>query len=221
MASAGRDEETRIKVLIVDDHAVVAQSLVRLLEESADIVVVGTAGTVQEAVSEARLREPDVILLDWELPDGTGADAARRIKHDRPETQIVVLTGFADEPALVTAIESGCSGFLEKTQAPEMVVAAVRSVHRGEALLAPAMLMKILPRLSPSYRRLGADLTTRELEILRLLSRGLPNEEIATQLSISLHTVRNHIQAILRKLRSHSKLEAVATAVREGLVRYP
>jgi DNA-binding NarL/FixJ family response regulator len=211
----------KIRVLVTDDHAMFAQGVVRSLQEHDDIVVVGTAGSVEESVAAARMHKPDVVLMDYELPDGTGVDAAERIKTELPETKVVMVTSYTDETVLVRAIEAGCSGYVTKHKVIEEVVSAVRAAAAGEALISPAMLARLLPKLRPTKRGVGADLTSREIEVLTLLAEGLANQSIADKLVISVHTVRHHVQNIITKLQAHSKLEAVATAAREGIIRYP
>lgn len=210
-----------IRVLIVDDHQMFAQALLRALSDEPDIEVVGVAGTVEEATAAVRMKQPDVVLMDYELPDGDGATATERIKHEVAGVKVVMVTSHVEEPVLVSAIEAGCSGFVTKHKAVEEVVAAVRAAAVGDALISPSMLARLLPKLRRSYRGIGSDLTAREIEILSLLAEGLSNQAIAERLVISLHTVRNHIQNVLTKLQAHSKLEAVSVAVREGIIRYP
>lgn len=214
-------EREHVRVMVVDDHQMFAQGLMKVLGEEPDIEVVGTASGVEEARRLARLHHPDVILMDFDLPDGDGAKATELIRGERPETKVVMLTSFTDEAVLVAAIEAGCSGYVTKHKAVEEVARAVRAADAGEALISPSMLARLLPKLRRSYRGLGSDLTPREIELLRLLAEGLPNRAIAERLLISLHTVRNHVQNILTKLQAHSKLEAVAVAVREGVIRFP
>lgn len=209
-----------IRVLVVDDHQMVAQGLVKILSDQPDIEVIGAASTVEEAVATARLRRPDVVLMDYELPDGNGVQATERIKAETPETKVVMVTSYTDEGILVAAIEAGASGYVTKHKVIEDVVDAVRAASIGEALISPSMLARLLPKLRPSKRGLGSDLTTREVEVLKLLAEGLSNQAIAQRLVISVHTVRHHVQNVITKLEVHSKLEAVATAAKEGLVRY-
>lgn len=214
------DQNPTIKVMLVDDHQMVVQGLLRILGEQSDIEVVATAGTVEDAAASARMHRPDVVLMDYELPDGNGIQAAERIRADRPDTKVVMLTSYTDESVLVAAIEAGCSGYVTKHKVVEEVVDAVRAAAAGEALISPAMLARLLPKLRPSKRGLGSDLTSREIEVLKLLAEGLSNQAIADKLVISVHTVRHHVQNIITKLDVHSKLEAVATAAKEGLIRY-
>ena len=146
--------EGKITVLVTDDHAMFAQGVVRSLQEHDDIVVVGTAGSVEEAVAAARMHTPDVVLMDYELPDGTGVDAAERIKAELPDTKVVMVTSYTDETVLVRAIEAGCSGFITKHKAIQEVSSAVRAAHAGEALISPSMLARLLPRLRQNPRDL-------------------------------------------------------------------
>ena len=197
-----------------------AQGLQAILSADPAIEVVATAGTVEAGCAAVRMHEPDVVLMDYELPDGDGAVATERIKAEVPATQVVMVTSFDDETVLVRAIEAGCSGFITKHKAIQEVSSAVRAAHAGEALISPSMLARLLPRLRQNPRGLGADLTPREVEVLKLLADGVSNQQIAEKLVLSMHTVRNHVQNVITKLGAHSKLEAVATAVREGIIRH-
>jgi len=213
-------KDAPIRVVLVDDHEMFAQGLAVILGADPMIEVVATAGTVEAGCAAVRLHSPDVVLMDFELPDGDGAGATERIKADVPEAQVVMVTSFDDEAVLVRAIEAGCSGFITKHKAAQEVAAAVRAANAGEALISPSMLARLLPRLRQNPRGLGADLTPREVEVLKLLAGGASNQQIADALVLSLHTVRNHVQNVITKLGAHSKLEAVATAVREGIIRH-
>lgn len=209
-----------IRVVVVDDHEMFVQGLAAVLGADPGIEVVATAGSVETGTAAVRLHSPDVVLMDYELPDGDGAGATERIKAEVPETQVVMVTSFDDEGVLVRAIEAGCSGFITKHKAVQEVAAAVRAADAGEALISPSMLARLLPRLRQNPRGVGADLTPREVEVLTLLAVGESNQKIAEALVLSLHTVRNHVQNVITKLGAHSKLEAVATAVREGIIRH-
>jgi DNA-binding NarL/FixJ family response regulator len=208
----------RIRVLICDDHVVVAQALAMLLGARADIEVVGVAGSVAEVCQLASASSPDVILMDYALPDGDGVAATAAIKALQPEVKVVMLTAFLDEEVLVAAIEAGCSGYVTKYKGAEELVTAVRLAAEGEALVSADMLARLLPRLRRSHHGLGWNLTPRERQVLELLAEGDTKEVIASRLFVSTNTVRNHIQNILTKLGAHSRLEAVAAAAREGLL---
>ena len=208
-------------VLIVDDHRMFAESLARLLSDEDGIDVVGLAATASEAVDLATRLHPRVVLMDYKLPEQDGVAITAEIKQRDPEVMVVMLTGLTDERILLDAIEAGCSGFLTKDRAAAEVADAVRAAAAGEALISPALLARLLPKLNRTHREVGADLTDREREILRHLARGSSNKVIASELYLSVNTIRNYIQSVLKKLGAHSKLEAVATAVREGIIDYP
>lgn len=213
------DEES-VRVLVVDDHRMFAQGLAEALSLNVDILVVGIARGVDEACAKARALAPDVVLMDYRLSDGDGVRATQLIKSDRPETKIVMVTSFTDESVLLAAIEAGCSGFLPKDESIDAVIAAVRTAHAGEASIPPSVLARLLPKLRQGNGGVGSTLSPRETEVLQLMSQGLSNQAIAEQLFLSLKTVRNHVQNIIVKLNTHSKLEAVCAAAREGIVRY-
>jgi DNA-binding NarL/FixJ family response regulator len=211
----------RIGVLIVDDHRMFAESLARLLADEPDLDVVGLATDAAQAVAQAAALLPQVVLVDYQMPDRDGVSLAADLKRAHPDMMVVMLTGSTDDRVLLAAIEAGCSGFLTKDRAADEVASAVRAAAAGEALISPAMLARLLPKLSRNYRPIGADLTGREREILALLADGWTNPNIAQHFHLSVNTVRNYVQAILTKLGAHSKLEAVATGVKEGIISYP
>jgi DNA-binding NarL/FixJ family response regulator len=216
--------ETRpgaISVLIVDDHAIFAHSLVRLLESHPRLNVVGTADSVASAATMAFELVPDVVLMDFELPDGDGPQATQLIKSMVPAIHVVMLTARTDDEALVRAIAAGCSGFVRKADSTDCLFGAILAAHDGELVTEVSELAPLLRQLPPTHRGLGADLTPRELEVLGLMASGLINKQVARQLGLRLNTVRNHSQSILCKLEAHSRLEAVATAVRDGIIAYP
>jgi DNA-binding NarL/FixJ family response regulator len=210
-----------VRVLIVDDHEVMAVSLAQVLSAEPDIVSVGVAGTIAKARSMISTTAPDVVLLDRRLPDGDGVAAIPELRALRPSAKIVVLTASAADSVLVAAIEAGASGFLSKTRGLAEVTSAVRAAASGEAVISPEMLMRLLSRLAlgPGGARGGQhDLTEREREVLALIADGLTNAAIAERMVVSVHTVRNHIANLSHKLGAHSKLEALSIAVREGLL---
>lgn len=213
--TAGAD--TRIRVVLVDDHDMVVESFRRVLATTSDIDVVGVAGSVTAAVDAARAHRPDVIVLDHHLPDGHGAVAAARIRSELPAIRIVMLTGTDDPGALREAFAAGCVGYFEKTSAFDQLPAAIRAAASGGAVISPEDLARLQRQdrapVPPAMR-----LTPREREVLLLVAQALPNGVIAERLSVSVNTVRTHVQVILDKLGAHSKLEAVTVARRRGLL---
>ena len=220
--SAARDP---IRVLLVDDHQLLTGSLSQVLASEGDITVVGVAGTVADARAMSRDRL-DVVLMDYRLPDGTGAEATRAIKARWPGARVVMLTALADDETVLESIQAGADGYLTKDRALEEVVSAVRSAHAGETLLPRSVIMGIAQRVAAA-RDKSADrqhiepLTPRELEVLRALTEGLSTPEICDRLFIAPNTLRTHVQNIMGKLHVHSKLEAVAFALRHRLVEPP
>lgn len=212
-------EPATTRVLVVDDHRMFAESLVRLLTDEGDIDVVGVATSGAEAGVLAREHQPDVVVLDYQLPDLAGPTAVALVRDAAADARIVMLTGYADEAALATAIEAGCSGFVTKDKAAEDLISTVRAATTGDASIPTALLASLVPRLSRERApTIGADLTAREREVLELLADGRSTDAIGDALFVSRNTVRNHTQSVIRKLGAHSKLEAVAIATRAGLV---
>jgi DNA-binding NarL/FixJ family response regulator len=210
-----------ITVLIVDDHRMFAESLARLLDDEPGIRVAGIATSGTAALASVAELEPRVALVDYNLPEQDGLTIATSIKRTHPATMVVMLTGVADDRVLLGAIEAGCSGFLTKDRAADEVADVVRSAAAGEAVISPALLARLLPRLHREHHSIGDDLTDRERDTLQFLARGWTNKVIASEMNLSLNTVRNYVQSVLNKLGAHSKLEAVSIAVREGIIDYP
>lgn len=210
-----------ITVMIVDDHLMFAESLARLLADETDIEVLGVANGGPQAVRMANERTPDVMLVDYQMPGQDGVSISAEVKAGHPSVMIVMLTGSTDDRILVAAIDAGCSGFLTKDRASGEVAHAIRSVAAGEALISPALLARLLPKLNRTYRSVGFDLTERERGVLRWMAKGSTGKAIAAEMNLSVNTIRNYTQSVLSKLGAHSKLEAVATAVREGVIDYP
>ena len=206
-----------IRVLLVDDHPVVRQGLRALLSTQDGIEVVGEADDGDVAVSAAERLSPDVVLMDVVMPAMDGVEALRRIVERRPQTRVVMLTSYADERRAMEAVDAGASGFLLKDASPRDVVSAIRAAHRGEAVLHPAVAAKLMAerRRPPAAH---SDLTPRELEVLRLVARGLQNKRIASELHLSEKTVKTHVSAVLRKLDVTDRTQAAMYAVRERLV---
>ncbi len=210
----------RIGVVVVDDHRMFAEGLARLLALEGDIEVLGVGGNGREAVALVEQLGPRVLLLDFDMPEGNGVAAAREVKASRPETMIVMISGSTDDRLILRAVEAGCSGYLTKDRAASEVAYAVRAVAAGEALMSPAQMARLLPRLEKSSTGLGSDLTERERDVLALLARGATNPAIAAELGVGVDTIQADVEGVLGKLGAHSKLEAVATAIREGVIDY-
>lgn len=212
--------EQKIRVLVIDDHKMFVESMSRQLTAQDDFEIVGCAYTALAGVRAAEQTRPDVAIVDYQLPDGDGVSTATAIRTASPATQILMLTGLPDEKLLMLAIDAGCTGFLTKDAASAELVAAVRQLGAGDAYIPSHLLGTLLARLSRTDHSAGVgdDLTKREREVLELVASGMPTSAIADQLFVSVNTVRNHVQRTLLKLSAHSKLEAVAIAVREGVI---
>ena len=213
--SAVKSETTR--VLIVEDHQVVAEGLAALINDQKDMTVVGKAGTVAEAIAQAAELQPDVVLVDFRLTDGTGADAATAIRQMRPETRLIFLTREDSDAARFAALEAGASGFIHKSRAAQDVVDAIRTVADGGNLFTPRGIAQLISNRREVEAQLER-LTAREKEVLRLMAEGIASREIASKLGISYTTVRTHIRSLGSKLGVHSKLEAIVKARELALV---
>jgi DNA-binding NarL/FixJ family response regulator len=212
---------SRMRVLLVDDHRMFAESLARLLNAEEDIEVVGVATSAAAALALAESTDPQICLVDYQMPGQDGVAVVGELKRRSPGLIVLMLSGAIEETAVLAAIQMGCVGFLSKDRAAAEVGTAIRRAASGQALIPPQLLGRLLSKLHGGQEILGADLTERERQILVLLADGRSNSVIAEDLCLSVNTVRNYVQAILIKLSAHSKLEAVATAVREGVIGYP
>jgi len=208
-------------VLLVDDHAVVRKGLRALLEREPGLEVSGEAEDGEQAVRAADRLRPDVILMDLEMPGIGGVEATRRIVAQRPESRVVVLTSHAAEEDVFPALKAGALSYLLKHSAPEEVLQAIHRAHRGETVLHPAIARMVLHELHrpahPGRPPTADPLSERELDVLRLIARGMSNQEIADSLVVGEATVRSHVSAILRKLQLASRTQAALYALREGL----
>ena len=211
--------ESPIRLLIVDDHAIVRKGICALLAQVGTIHVVGEAGNGEEAVALAADLNPDVILMDLVMPGVDGIEAIRQINAQQPEARILVLTSFASDDKVFPAIKAGALGYLLKDSEPGDLVQAIRQVHRGEPSLHPIIAGKVLQEMQrPSKQPPTPDpLTDRELEVLRLVAQGAGNAEIAEQLVITEATVRSHVSNILSKLHLANRVQATLYALQEGL----
>ncbi len=210
-----------IRILIADDHPIVRKGLAALMEEQADIQVVGEAADGREAVERARASKPDVILLDLMMPGQDGLSAIGEIKRDRPDAQILVLTSYFEDDQVFPAIKAGALGYLLKDSSPQELLRAIRESARGQSALHPAIALKVIRELNhPSGLPPTTDpLTARELEVLTLLGQGMSNADIAARLTISERTVGTHISNILGKLHLASRTQAALFALKQGLTR--
>ena len=212
--------EKRIKVLICDDQAIVRKGVLALLATEPNIAVVGEAENGQEAISQEEKLNPDVILMDLVMPKVDGIEAIRQITARRSEARILVLTSFATDDKVFPAIKAGALGYLLKDSRPEELVQAIQQVHRGEPSLHPTIARKVLQELSRPEEidkpPASDPLTERELEVLRLVARGLSNQQIAYKLTISEATVRTHVSNILSKLHLASRIQAALYALDKG-----
>jgi len=218
-----------IRVLIVDDHALFRRGLEMVLAEEPDIELVGEASDGAEAVAKAGEALPDVVLMDIRMPKSSGIEACRAMKEVAPSAKIVMLTISDEEEDLFEAIRAGASGYLLKDIPYDEVADVVRAVHGGQSLINPSMAAKLLTEFAALAKRDGQEraqevpapkLTDREMEVLRLVARGMNNRDIAKELFISENTVKNHVRNILEKLQIHSRMEAVMIAVRENLIEF-
>jgi DNA-binding NarL/FixJ family response regulator len=206
------------RVLLVEDHPIVAEGLRLTLGHAGDIEVVGTATGVAEARELAARVHPDLVLLDHHLPDGSGVDAARAVRESAPSAVIVMLTADASDDAMIAAIEAGVSGHIVKSEGVAGIADSVRRAAAGEMLIPPTILTGLLARMQQRRQHearraeLRERLTARESEVLDRVSRALDNQAIADQLGISVATVRVHVQNVIEKLGAHSRLEAVILA---------
>lgn len=208
-----------IRVLIADDHAVVREGLRGLITSEPGMEVVGEAADGIEAVLKARLLQPDIILLDLMMPRMSGLEAIGEITGENPEARILVITSFAEDNKVFPAIKTGALGYLLKDSSPQQLLQAIREVSRGEASLHPTIARKVIRevRQPPDLPPAEEPLTARELEVLRLVAKGLSNQDIAQHLVVSERTVRNHVSNILHKLHLANRTQAALYALREGL----
>jgi DNA-binding NarL/FixJ family response regulator len=215
-----------VRVLVVDDQELFRRGLIMLLGGDSDIEVVGEAADGVTATELAITTAPDVILLDVRMPRRTGVEACRAIKEAVPATKIIMLTVSDEEADLYESVKNGAAGYLLKDSSIEEVAQAVRVVNEGQSLISPSMAVKLIDefkQMSKPEREQGPALrlTERELEVLRLVAKGLNNREVAKELFISENTVKNHVRNILEKLQLHSRMEAVMYAMREKLLDLP
>ena len=208
-----------IRVLIVDDHAIVREGQRALIDTEPGMAVVGEANDGFEAVKLAESLQPDVILLDLHMPRKDGIEAIEEIKAENPEACILVLTSFTEDEKVYAAIKAGAMGYLLKDSSPQEILKAIRQVYQGEMSMRPSIANKLMHELQRTSNMTPTEdpLTAREVEILKLVAQGLSNQEIAEKLVISERTVRTHVTNILSKLHLANRTQATLYALREGL----
>lgn len=210
--------EAAVRVLIVDDHAIVRQGLRALLEAEDDIDVTGEAGSVEEAIRRVGLDEPDLVLMDLQLPDGTGVDACREILSRWPDTTVLILTSFADDQALYSAIMAGAAGYVLKRIQPDELLAGIRAAAGGASLLDPALVEMVFKRVRGELTgdSLLDRLSGQELKIVDLIEQGLTNRQIAADLNLAEKTVKNYVSNLLTKMGMARRSEVAAYAARRA-----
>ncbi|MDX1688606.1 MAG: response regulator transcription factor [Candidatus Promineifilaceae bacterium] len=215
--------ETKIRLMLADDHVVVRSGLRMLLQARSDIEIVGEAEDGREAIEKVKVLRPDVILMDVQMPDINGIQATKRIKEVSPETAVLALTMHEDDHYFFEMLHAGASGYVPKRAAPDELVNAIRTVNGGEVFLYPSLQKRLVKDYlqraeSGDHLMVQDDLTPRELEVLTLIAEGMTNPEIADELVISVKTVDRHRENIMRKLNLHSRIDLVKYAIKMGLI---
>ena len=215
---------TRQRILLVDDHEVVRVGLKSLLEKHPDFEVVAEAGTAREAVEKTESYKPDVVVMDIRLKGGSGIEACQEISESSPDTQVIMLTSYAEDEMLFSAIRAGAAGYVLKQIGGDDLVRAIEAVGRGEALLDPAVTQRVFQEVRKAAREeeasAFAELTQQEMHVLQLVSEGRTNRQIAEMLFLGEGTVRNYVSSILSKLNVRNRAEAAAYAVEHNLKDY-
>lgn len=207
----------QIRILVTDDHPVVRDGLVAILGTQPDFAIVGDAASGQATLDLARTLRPDIVLLDLAMPDMDGVETLRQLQGIAPETRVIIFTAFDTDERILSAVRAGAQGYLLKGAPRNDIFQAIRVVHQGGSLLEPMIAQKLLRQVSQESPSDTA-LTPRELDVLRLLARGLQNKEIAIELGITGRTTKFHVGSLLRKLGAGNRTEAVAIAAQRGLI---
>ncbi|MGD0855643.1 MAG: response regulator transcription factor [Dehalococcoidia bacterium] len=210
-----------IKILIVDDHPVVREGIGAMLKREPDFKIVGEAANGLEALEQARELSPDVILMDLRMPEMDGVEAITKIKEAKPEIKFIILTTYSDDEYIFKGIAAGARAYLLKDAPRDELFKAIRAVSRGESLIQPVVASRVLDKLAElSRKNPGAEtLSEREVEVLRLMAKGVSNSNIAEELSITQSTVKTHITNIFQKLNVTTRTEAVTTALKRGIIQ--
>ncbi len=215
---------TRQRILLVDDHEVVRVGLKALLQKHPDFEVVSEAGTAREAVEKTKSYEPDVVVMDIRLKGGSGIEACQEITDTSPDTKVIMLTSYAEDEMLFSAIRAGAAGYVLKQIGGDDLVRAIETIGRGEALLDPAVTQRVFQEVRKAAREeeasAFAELTQQEMHVLQLVSEGRTNRQIAEMLFLGEGTVRNYVSSILSKLNVRNRAEAAAYAVEHNLKDY-
>ena len=214
-------EPPPVRVLLVEDHEVVAQALVGLLDDQPDITSVGRVARATGAVTSAVAAAPDVVLMDYHLPDGDGVTLTRELRAALPSARVVFLTAQGHDAVLIDALDAGATGFVTKNGSAAELVAAIRAAADGESYFTPDVLAQLVSLRHGPTRSPGPALTAREREILQRCANGESPAETAEALHLSIHTVRNYLRRAMAKLDAHTRLEAVLQAVAAGLIELP
>ena len=205
------NQPSSIRVLVVDDHPVVRQGLIGVLEEAPDIVIVGQGRNGHEAIAVFQQQQPDVTLMDLRMPEMEGVPAITVICKEFPNARIIVLTTYDTDEEIYRGLRAGAKGYLLKDSEPEELLTAIRSVNRGQQYIPPNVAAKLVQRMT------GPELSDRELEVLQLIGQGMSNQEISTALNISESTVKTHVNRILSKLEVKDRTQAAIIALKRGI----
>jgi len=211
--------QNSVRILVADDHPVVRDGLVAMLSTQSDFLVVGQASNGSEVIANIEIAQPDVVLLDLEMPELDGVEALKELAADHPDVKVLVFTAFDDDERIIGAVQAGAQGYLLKGSPRDEVFDAIRVISEGGSLLQPVVASKLMRHVSDEAQQTEwSKLTARELEVLALLSEGKTNKEIAVDLVITVRTVKFHVSSILRKLEAGNRTEAVRTAAARGII---
>lgn len=216
----------KVKILVVDDHTIVREGTAKMLELTPEFKVVGQAASAREGLDQVRALQPEIVLMDIKMPGINGIEATRLIKAEFPEVEVIILSMYDEEEYVVEAVKAGATGYLLKDSSQEDLVRAIRIVHSGGSLIQPGLARKVLKEFAHLAREnvgqakptLLRELSDREVEVLQYVAEGQSNKEIADHLMISEKTVKAHLRSIFRKLEVGDRAQAVAHAMRKGLV---